>query len=167
MKYAGIAESEEVRGEVDAELDDRPACYEVDLYVSGAELEYAVDAYSGKVIRGAPVAVSGEPAKVPADAVGTGTEKTAVAQKPAVEKAPAGETKPPEKGDIGSDGAKSAALAHAGLAESQVTRLQVEKDREDGRTVYEVDFRNGNTEYEYTVDAATGSVLEHEVDRDD
>ena len=69
--------------------------------------------------------------------------------------------------DIGRDKAKSIALAHAGLTESQVTRLQVEKDRDDGRTVYEIEFQAGNMEYEYTIDAAAGDVLECEKDRDD
>lgn len=70
-------------------------------------------------------------------------------------------------GDIGAQAAKDAALAHAGLSESQVTRLKCEKDRDDGRTVYEVEFKSNGYEYEYKIDAATGAILEHERDRDD
>jgi len=69
--------------------------------------------------------------------------------------------------DIGKDKAKSVALAHAGLIESQVTGLRVEKDEDDGRVEYEIEFKSNGMEYEYTIDAATGSVLEHEKDRDD
>jgi len=32
---------------------------------------------------------------------------------------------------------------------------------------YEVEFRSGGMEYDYTIDAATGAVLEHEKDIDD
>ena len=74
---------------------------------------------------------------------------------------------PSTAADIGKDKAKSVALAHAGLTESQVTGLRVEKDEDDGRMEYEIEFRSGGMEYEYTIDAATGSVLEHEKDRDD
>ncbi len=72
-----------------------------------------------------------------------------------------------QSGDIGAQAAKDAALAHAGLSESQVTRLKCEKDRDDGRTVYEVEFKSNGYEYEYKIDAATGAILEHERDRDD
>ena len=71
----------------------------------------------------------------------------------------------PQSGDIGAQAAKDAALRHAGLSESQVTRLKCEKDRDDGRTVYEVEFDSNGWEYEYKIDAATGAVLEHERDR--
>ena len=72
-----------------------------------------------------------------------------------------------QSGDIGAQAAKDAALRHAGLTESQVTRLKCEKDRDDGRTVYEVEFKSNGYEYEYKIDAATGAILEHERDRDD
>ena len=69
--------------------------------------------------------------------------------------------------DIGAQAAKAAALKHAGLSEGQVQELQVEWDNENGRAVYEVEFKSGGMEYEYVIDAATGAVLDHEVERDD
>ena len=38
-------------------------------------------------------------------------------------------------------------------------------EREDGRMVYEGELRSGLTEYDFTIDAATGTILEWEVDR--
>ena len=38
-------------------------------------------------------------------------------------------------------------------------------ERDDGRMVYEGEMRNGWTEYEFTVDAVTGTILEWDVDR--
>lgn len=70
-------------------------------------------------------------------------------------------------GDIGLEAAKSAALKHAGLSADQVAGLRGEKDYDDGRLEYEVEFRSGQVEYEYTIDGATGSVLQYEMDRDD
>ena len=68
-------------------------------------------------------------------------------------------------GDIGAEGAKAAALAHAGLKEKDVTGLTVDRDYDDGRLEYDVDFWQGSTEYEYTIDGATGAVLECQQDR--
>ena len=70
-------------------------------------------------------------------------------------------------GDIGPDAAAQAALTHAGLTAADVRGLAVERDWEGGRLVYEVEFRSGVMEYEYKIDAATASVLEHEAEIDD
>ena len=69
--------------------------------------------------------------------------------------------------DIGAEAARSAALGHAGLSESQVTGLRSERDYDDGRLEYEVEFRSGGMEYEYTIDGASGAILEYEKDWDD
>ena len=70
----------------------------------------------------------------------------------------------PSSGDVGQAGAKAAALKHAGLTESQVYKLKVERDYDDGRLEYDVEFDYGHLEYEYTIDGATGAILEYEVD---
>ena len=62
--------------------------------------------------------------------------------------------------------AVAAALRHAGLKEEQVTDVDVDLDRDNGRLIYEVDFNSGNTEYDYDVDADTGSVISADKDRD-
>ena len=62
--------------------------------------------------------------------------------------------------------AKQTALNHAGLTESEVSRLQVKFDYDDGRAEYDVDFHVDRTEYDYTIDAVSGSILEVDIDRD-
>jgi len=68
----------------------------------------------------------------------------------------------PSSGDLGEAAAKAAALAHAGLTESQITGLRVERDQDDGRLEYEIEFWQGTVEYEYTFDGAAGTMLKHE-----
>lgn len=134
--YAGLTTADVADADVDPELDETPAHYEVELEVPGhGELKYRVDAYTGQVLSG--------PANV----------KRSAPVNPS--------------GDIGMEAAKSAALKHAGLSEGQVQELQVEWDNEHGRAVYEVEFKSGGMEYEYVIDAATGSVLEHQAEQDD
>lgn len=65
---------------------------------------------------------------------------------------------------IGEAKAKETALSHAGLTASQVTFLEVKLDREDGRMVYEVEFYSGNKEYDYEIDASTGSIVGYDYD---
>ena len=69
--------------------------------------------------------------------------------------------------DIGSDKAKSIALNHAGVSESDTYQLKVKQDYDDGRLEYEVEFKSNDKEYEYTILASDGTILSHESDWDD
>ena len=44
---------------------------------------------------------------------------------------------------------------------------ELKLERDDGRTVYEGEMRSGRTDYEFTIDAYTGAVLEWDTDWDD
>ncbi len=59
------------------------------------------------------------------------------------------------------------ALAHAGLTADQVTRVKTEKDLDDGKWVFEVEFNQGPWEFEYEICAETGKVLDFEKELDD
>ena len=47
-----------------------------------------------------------------------------------------------------------------------MTFTKAERDWDDGRLEYEVEFVKNGAEYVYTIDARTGSILEKDVDRD-
>ena len=59
------------------------------------------------------------------------------------------------------------ALEHAGLTEEQLDFSNVHLDRDDGRWVYEIEFREGRTEYEYAVNASNGKIVDYDKDWDD
>lgn len=66
---------------------------------------------------------------------------------------------------ITADEAKRIALAHAKLAEKDVTFVKVELELEDNnRYEYDVDFYSRNVEYDYEIDAVSGAILS--ADRD-
>lgn len=62
--------------------------------------------------------------------------------------------------------ARDAALKHAGLTEAQVSDVDVDLDRDNGKLIYEVDFNSGNTEYDYDIDAETGEVISADKSKD-
>ena len=66
--------------------------------------------------------------------------------------------------DVGEQTALNTALAHAGVSQDQVYDLEVQRDRDDGRLEYEIDFKSGGWEYEYTISAADGTILDYERD---
>ena len=144
-EYAGTTALDSVTAEIDPELDEFPAHYEVELHTQWGEFEYLVDAYTGKVLSGQKDLLT---------VVSASNETT----KPA----------PPEAAQgIGYAKAKSIALDHAGVSENEAYDMDVELDDEDGTLVYEVEFQSGSMEYSYEINAATGAVLKHEAELDD
>ena len=149
-EYAGTTAVDSVTAEVDPELDESPAHYEVELHTAWGEFEYLVDAYTGKVLSGQKDLLA---------AVSASNETT----KPSGQKpAPSGTVQ-----DIGYAKAKSIALNHAGVSENQAYDMDIELDDEDGTLVYEVEFKSGGMEYSYEINAASGAILKHETEIDD
>lgn len=60
--------------------------------------------------------------------------------------------------------AKTAALEIAGLNEADVTFMKVKLEMDDGRHIYDIEFYAGNTEYDFEIDASTGTVLSYDND---
>ena len=164
-EYAGTTAVDSVTAEVDPELDESPAHYEVELQTAWGEFKYLVDAYTGKVLSGqkdllAAVSASNETTKPSGQKPASASNETT---KPSDQKpAPSGTVQ-----DIGYAKAKSIALNHAGLRENQAYDMDIELDDEDGKLVYEVEFKSGNMEYDYEIDAASGAILKHETELDD
>lgn len=74
----------------------------------------------------------------------------------------------PAGASLTAEDAKAKALAHAGLAETDVTFIKAELDRDDGRLVYDVEFYTADyMEYDYEIDAATGEVVSYDYDAED
>ena len=67
--------------------------------------------------------------------------------------------------DVGSEAALAAALSHAGLSQDQIYDLEVKQDYDDGQMEYEVEFKSGGWEYEYTILAADGTIRTYERDQ--
>lgn len=60
--------------------------------------------------------------------------------------------------------AKTIALADVGLSETDVSGLRARLEHDDGRFVYEVDFYCNGTEYDYTIEAASGDIIGRDID---
>lgn len=66
---------------------------------------------------------------------------------------------------ISADKAKEIALNHAGVLKEDATFLRTERDSENGKAVYEVEFYSKDKkEYDYEIDANTGEILSYDSD---
>ena len=146
-EFGKASAAEILHSEVDPELDESPAHYEVEITGrNGEEIEYKIDAYSGAVIE---------------------AKREAADDDEASETQPAKPAQPGTAQDIGHAKAKSIALNHAGVDANTAYDMNIQLDVEDGTIIYEVEFKSGNREYDYEIDAATGAILHHETEIDD
>lgn len=157
--HAGLDASQVTMGEVDFDYEDGRMVYELEFYANGAEYEYDIDASTGAVVKfsqeggrtqaGSSIGSGGASGSAPSGS-GGGTAQTG-----------AGGSSSP---DIGSEAALAAALSHAGVSQDQVYDLEVKREYDDGRLEYEIEFKTGGWEYEYTISAADGTILDYERD---
>ena len=68
---------------------------------------------------------------------------------------------------ITADEALDIALKDAGVGKNQIRELENNLDRENGILVYDIEFKSGNTEYSYDINAQTGEIIDREKDLND
>ncbi len=65
----------------------------------------------------------------------------------------------PAQSYIGRDAAKTVALEDMDISENDTKKLDVDFEKDDGYTFYEVNFTYDKNEYEYSIDAFNGEIL--------
>lgn len=146
LKAAGLNKNQVKNIEVKLDNDDGVMVYEVGFDRGYDEYDYDINAKTGAV-----VAYDNEINGKDVKSTGSSNKSTSAAK----------------ENVIGNAAAKNAALKHAGVTESQATELKVELDREDGKLVYEVEFKSAGYEYDYEIDAVKGTVLQSDKELDD
>lgn len=148
LKHAGVSESSTKYCNAWLEYDDgRPECYEVEFMAGNTRYEYKIALTSATVLESEQEGYGGSGSSGQStgqSGSGSGTSST----------------------DIGAEKAKSIALNHAGVSASQASQMKVERDTDDGVLEYEVEFKAGGKEYEYTIHGGTGQILKYESDWD-
>ena len=133
--------------------------YEVEFLANGTEYEYWIKASDGSIVKKEqdlidPTISSAQKTTTPSTPQDTQQSTPAQTQQSA----------PAQAQQISIDTAKATAVSHAGFQTADVTFSKAKLDHEDGRTIYEIEFFNNHVEYEYEIDAITGSVLKSDSD---
>jgi len=152
--------------------DDGKREYEIEFIYNGYEYEFEVSAKDGRITDYDKDRLDRDEIPISADANGS-TEKQNKPDKNAVpsikeETAPAQNEAAANENLITKEDALRIALEKAGIGaeEEQLEKLKIELDTDYGKQEYEVDFCFDGYEYEYDIDAVTGSILysEKEID---
>ena len=149
FNHAGV-NANDVR-EFEIELDDEHGIwvYEVEFKAGNIEYDYVVNAVTGEIIK-SETEVDDDPTAAP----GTPRPTAQPTQQPGSE-------------FLSEDEIRASVFNHAGVNANDVREFEIELDDEDGIWVYEVDFKAGNIEYDYVVNAVTGAIIRVETEIDD
>ena len=137
LEKAGLKENDVVFTKAKKEYDDLKVVYDIDFKTDEAKYDAEVDATSGDVTEWEV-----EEIKAKKDQIVASEEAITL------------------------DEAKEIALNKAGLKEKDVVFEEARLDYDDGKKVYDIEFRHGLIEYNFEIDAANGTILEWEKDID-
>ena len=142
LKDAGLAESDVTFKKTELDHSHGTQVYDIEFYTSDTKYDYEIDASNGTVL-----------------------EKNIEQFQSRTN--PTDSTINNSSNDyIGVDRAKEIALKHAQLSESDVQFAKAKLENDDGEVEYEIEFYSGRTEYDYTIDAVSGNIIEYDVDYD-
>ncbi len=157
LSAVGLAREDVRFDRTELDRENGREVWEVEFDHGRVEYDFDIDANSGEIVR-QKVENDDRDGKKPSD--------PAPADPAPADPTPA-DPAPADPVEITKDDAIAIALADAGLDADSVQRLKAEKDRDDGVWVYEIEFDEGYTEYEYKIRISDGKIVERDIDFDD
>jgi len=155
MSHAGVSAGSVsfVKAKIDTE--DGVKVYDIEFYSGNAEYDYEINSATGAIVSFDQDIENYEIPTQPQSAAPTqaATQPQAAAPTQAASSV------------ISVDKAKQIALSHAGVSGASFKKVKLDKD--DGVRVYEIEFKVGNVEYDYDIDASSGAIISSSSEIDD
>ena len=186
ISHAGASADKLTEYEIELDFEHGVMVYEVEFKCEGFEYDYEIDAVTGAVLKSEKEPDNDYvPPRTDTAQPETGSSSQTGGNAPQIDNSssPANNGNTPQTNQspgqassedqnskasyISEEQAKNAALSHAGVSANAITAYESDLDREHGIMVYDIDFKCEGFEYDYEIDAATGSVLKNQKERDD
>lgn len=148
MRDANLSKNDVTKTEVDKEIEDGMAVYEIDLTTIDGDYDYVIDGKTGDIIS----------RDIDRNTLNTSTSASTSANQNSSEQS-APQATPSAK--ISADQAKEIALKDANRSESDVINLTVEEETDNGKVYLDVSFDDpaNNRDYSYDIDGETGAIV--------
>lgn len=143
LKHSGVKEADTTNLKIKLDTEDGVEIYEVEFHVGAKEYEYDIHAANGNIIS---YEIDSEDENDDNNHSSNGTDSIQV---------------------ISEDDAKKIALTHASVEETEIKNFTIKFDKDDETLQYDIEFYYSEKEYDYTIDAQTGSIVESEIDVND
>ena len=142
LKDAGLSESDVTFKKTELDHSHGTQVYDIEFYTSDTKYDYEIDASNGTVLEKSIEQFQLQTPPTDSAINSSGNDY------------------------IGVDRAKEIALNHAQMNESDVQFAKAKLENDDGVVEYEIEFYFGRTEYDYTIDAVSGNIIEYDVEYD-
>ena len=155
MSHAGLSSGSVsfVKAKIDTE--DGVKVYDIEFYSGNVEYDYEINAATGAIMS---FDQDIENYEIPTQPQSSAPTQAATQPQTAAPTQAASSV-------ISVDKAKQIALSHAGVSGASFKKVKLDKD--DGVRVYEIEFKVGNVEYEYDIDASSGAIISSSSEIDD
>ena len=153
MSHAGVSAGSVsfVKAKIDTE--DGVKVYDIEFYSGNVEYDYEINAATGAIVSFDQDIENYEIPTQPAAPTQAATQPQTAAPTQAASSV------------ISVDKAKQIALSHAGVSGASFKKVKLDTD--DGVRVYEIEFKVGNVEYDYDIDASSGAIISSSSEIDD
>ena len=141
ISHAGLSSGSVSFVKAKLDTEDGVKVYDIEFYSGNVEYDYEINAATGAIV-----------------SFDQDIENYEIPTQPAAPTQAAASV-------ISVDKAKQIALSHAGVSGASFTK--VELDTDDGVRVYEIEFKVGNVEYDYDIDASSGAIISSSSEIDD
>lgn len=136
LQDAGVSASDADFKKARQDYEDGIKVYDIEFYTTDKEYEYEIRVSNGEILA-------------------KDVEKRRAKQTT---------TNPSSDKYIGIDKAKKIALNHAGVSSGKAHFTKAKFEKDDGVATYEIEFTVGKREYEYEINAKTGSIIDSDCD---
>lgn len=173
MAHVNLAQKDVTFVKTKLDNEDNRIVYKIEFVISNIEYDYEIDAVSGEIIS-SDSDVEDDNKKIQtetsqqqnsADHSNKDKAKGSQEHSTAQTQAPTAAPTQPAPSKISVERAKQIAVSHAGVSGASFTK--VELDTDDGIAVYDIEFKVGNTEYDYEINAASGAIISSSLEIDD
>ena len=141
MSHAGVSPGSVSFVKAKLDTEDGVKVYDIEFYSGNVEYDYEINAATGAIV-----------------SFDQDIENYTIPAQPAAPTQAAASV-------ISVDKAKQVALSHAGVSGASFTKVKLDTD--DGVRVYEIEFKVGNVEYEYEINASSGAIISSSSEVDD
>ena len=156
MSHAGVSAGSVsfVKAKIDTE--DGVKVYDIEFYSGNVEYDYEINAATGAIVS---FDQDIENYAIPTQPAAPTQAQSAAPTQP--------QTAAPTQtaSVISVDKAKQIALSHAGVSGASFKKVKLDTD--GGVRVYEIEFKVGNVEYEYEINASSGAIISSSSEVDD
>ena len=155
ISHAGLSSGSVsfVKAKIDTE--DGVKVYDIEFYSGNVEYDYEINAATGAIVS---FDQDIENYEIPTQPQSSAPTQAATQPQTAAPTQAASSV-------ISVDKAKQIALSHAGVSGASFKKVKLDTD--DGVRVYEIEFKVGNVEYDYDIDASSGAIISSSSEIDD